>query len=246
MRFIFCFHIVLFLFSASASFAQDEVLFVGGAPLDTYQPRVIVPLLKEAFKRNGIHFTAKNYPSTRALELSNSGEADGELHRVYDFHVVSKGRYPNLVRIDCQLMSVYRAVFSRDARRINDSEELKGYRVAYQRGRKAVLHDLGPILGEESLLPKNSDLTAFKMLAEGRVDYVVSESFEGQRMIASNPEFKRIKEVGRLKEARIYAYMHKKHTQLAKAIAATLEEMKRDGTYQKIVDNVRASILAGS
>jgi len=40
--------------------------------------------------------------------------------------------------------------------------------------------------------------------------------------------------------------MHKKHTQLAKAIAATLEEMKRDGTYQKIVDNVRASILAGS
>lgn len=238
--------IIAFLFNLGPALAQDEVLFVGGAPLDTYQPRVVVSLLKEAFKRNGIVFNAKHYPSTRSLELSNSGEADGELHRVHDFHTVSKGAYPNLVRIDSQLMSVYRAVFSRNKRKIKSPEELKGFKVAYQRGRKAVEHDLGPLLGDEYLLPKNSDLTAFGMLAEGRVDYVVSESFEGQRMISANTNFKSIKEVGRLKEARIYAYMNKKHSDLARTIAATIQEMKRDGTYHQIVDDVRASIIAGN
>jgi len=220
-------------------------LFVGGSPLDTYQPRTIVPLLEEAFRRNGIDFEARHYPSSRALVLSNSGEADGELNRVSNFHEVSKGEYPNLVRIESHLMTVHLAVFSRRNTRIDKPSDLKGFNIAYKRGRKNVEKILDGFVFEKDMQPKNSDMTAFSMLAEGRVDYVMSPSFEGQMLIQQNDKFDAIKEVGRIEEVKIYSYMHKKHSGLAETIAASLEEMKQDGTFQRIVEEVRALILAG-
>ncbi len=92
------FSLVLLALSPIQAQAVDEVHFVGGAPLDTYQPSVIVPILQEAFARNNINFKATHYPSARSLVMSNSGAADGELHRVYNFQEVSKGKYPNLIR----------------------------------------------------------------------------------------------------------------------------------------------------
>jgi len=232
-------------FACGTAHAQDEVLFVGGAPLDSYQPRVIMPLLKEAFKRNGIRFHAEYYPSSRSLLLSNRGEADGELHRVYDFHTVSHGRYPNLVRIESHLMSVYLVVFSKEAGPAEQWEDLKGFDVGYQRGRQNVKTYLGNALSAEDIHPKNTDLTAFMMLGEGRLDYVVSERMDGQRLIQTHPELKNIKEVGCLKETKIYTYMHKRHAKLAETVAATLEEMKQDGTFQRIVEEVKKEMLSG-
>lgn len=225
--------------------AQDEVLFVGGAPLDSYQPQVIVPLLREAFARNGIRFEAEAYPSARSLVMSNSGEADGELHRVHNFAEVSKGRYPNLMRIEFQLMSVYLSVYSKKSGTISRWKDLKGYDIAFQRGRQNVRAYLENAVGKNDIHPKNTDLTAFYMLAEDRVDYVVAEDFEGQRILQLYPELQGIKAVGRLEETRIYSYINKKHSQLAETIAMTLTDMENDGTYQRIVEDVRASLLAG-
>jgi len=233
------------LFVGSGASAQDEVLFVGGAPHDTYQPRVIIPLLEEAFRRNGIRFSAESYPSPRALLMSNSGVADGELHRVHDFHEVSEGRYPNLIRVESQLMSIYLAVFSAKNRaEVASWDDLKGYIVGYRRGRQNTKKHLETVSDETLIKPQNTELGLFRMAAEGRVDYAVSESFAGQHLLQRNPELGGVKEVGKIKEARIYAYMNKKHAELAKKIGATLEDMKKDGTFQKIVESVREEILA--
>ncbi len=232
------------LLISTISHAQKEVLFVGGAPLDTYQPRMISALLTEAFKRNGVQFKAKHYPSPRALMMSNSGAADGELHRVYDFHEVSKGQYPNLVRIESQLMSIYMAVFSNGAETMKvDREQLKTSTIGYLRGRKNVQNYLNE-LKPQYIAPQNTELGLFKMLNIGRLDYIISESFEGSRIIASNPDFSTIKETGRILDTKIYAYMHIKHAKLAMTIAETLNQMKRDGTFQEITDRIHAEILA--
>lgn len=243
MKKVFFAVLFLHIVCGGIALAQEGVLFVGGSPLDTYQPRVIVPLLEEAFRRNGIEFKAESYPSARSLMMSNSGEADGELHRVYDFAEVSEGRFPNLVRIESELLVIHLSVFSEDPATINDWSDLKGADVAYQRGRQNAQNYLEKAVKPKHIHPKNSDILAFRMLANGRVGFVVSESFEGQRMIFKNDEFKDIREVGRLKETRIYAYMHKKHRELAKTIAATLEAMKQDGTYSRIVERVRKELL---
>ncbi len=65
---------LIFIARASMANAADEVTFSGGAPLDGYQPRIIIPILKEAFKRNGIRFHANYHPSLRSLVMTNSGK----------------------------------------------------------------------------------------------------------------------------------------------------------------------------
>lgn len=228
------------------AFAVDEVFFVGGAPLDTYQPRVITALLTEAFWRNGIKFRAEHYPSARSLLMSDSGRADGELHRVYEFHEVSQGKYPNLVRIESQLMSIYLAVFSnRKDITIRQWSDMEGAYIGYMRGRQNVKQHLSA-LKDASIYPQNTEYGLFKMASDGRVDYAVSESFEGWRMLQQHPELQSVTEVGKLEETKIYAYMNKKHAKLAKRIAATLEDMKRDGSFQRIVDKTVAELLLES
>ena len=114
--------------------AVDEVTFSGGAPIDGYQPRIIVPILKEAFKRNGIRFHAEYNSSLRSLQISNSGMVDGELHRVYEFAELSDGKYLNLIKIESKLLSVWLAAFASKDIKIETWNDLKGYNVIYYRG----------------------------------------------------------------------------------------------------------------
>ncbi|OEU71396.1 MAG: hypothetical protein BA863_11195 [Desulfovibrio sp. S3730MH75] len=241
-RFISPLVIIFLLTLSSVAVAQDEVHFASGSPLSSYQSRMTYPLLKEAFKLNGVEFDAKSYPSPRALLMSNSGTLDGELHRVYEFHEVSGGKYPNLVRIECQLMSAYIAVFSMNIDvEISDWNQLVGAKVGFVRGRKNMESFLGEVLRPGNVIPQSDELSLFKMLARGYIDYAISGSLDGRRFLIKHPGFSGIKEVGKLKEMKIYAYMHKKHAALAKKVAITLIEMKKDGSFQKMVNDARHS-----
>ncbi|MCJ8339853.1 MAG: transporter substrate-binding domain-containing protein [Pseudomonadales bacterium] len=233
-KYIFCFLLIL----ASHLHAANEIVFTGGASLKSYQPSIIVPILTEAFKRNGIKFRALHHPSLRSLMLANSGKLDGELHRVYDFHKVSMGKYPNLVRIESKLLSVWLSVFSANGIVITGWGNLKGFRVAYYRGRKDVETILNKVLAPELIIRVNTDEQAFSMLAAGRVDLVISESIQGKMLVESHQKFRKIMEVAKIDESKIYAYMHFKHKKLVGEIAEILNGMKEDGSFLKIVDKV--------
>ena len=230
---------VIFLITqTSTAEATDEVTFSGGAPLDEYQPRLIVPILTEAFKRNGIRFHAKYHPSLRSLQYSNSGKMDGELHRVHEFHEVSSGKYPNLMRIESKLLSVWLAAFATKSVKIEIWDDLKEYNVIYYRGRKNVELFLNKVLPPEKIYAVTTDEQAFRMLAASRTDMVISESRQGNKIIANNPKLSDIVEIAKLDETKIYAYIHKKHRDIAPIIAGAIEEMKWDGTFSMIVDDV--------
>jgi len=224
-KYAFCFLLLL----ASHLQATNEIVFTGGASLKSYQPSIIVPILTEAFKRNGIEFRALYHPSLRSLILANSGKLDGELHRVYDFHKVSMGKYPN---------SVWLSAFSSNGIIITGWGDLKGYRVAYYRGRKDVETILNKVLAPALITRVNTDEQAFSMLAAGRVDLVISESIQGKMLIESHQKFSKITEVAKIDESKIYAYMHIKHEKLVGDIAEILNGMKEDGSFLKIVDKV--------
>jgi polar amino acid transport system substrate-binding protein len=235
---------VMLLLSHSAR-AADRIVFSGGAPLYTYQPATIVPLLKEAFRRNDREFDARFYPSQRSLRSSNSGETDGELHRIYDFHKVSGNKYPNLLRIESRLMSVYMAVFSTKDIKVKDINSLQGQTILYQSGRKNLEQMLRGLKTKNVIRTAGTDKKAFTLLARGRADIVISESFLGETIISAQPSLANIREVGRLNETPIYAYIHKKHRALGTDIASTLEAMKEDGSFKKITSSVRSRLLAG-
>ena len=229
---------MFFIVQTSMAGTVKELTFSGGAPLNEYQPSVIVPILTEAFKRNGIRFNAEYRPSLRSLMMSNSGETDGELHRVYNFHKVSGGKYSNLIRIESKLLSVWLVAFASQKVEIETWNDLKGYKVGYYRGRKNVEKKLNTVLPPEQILTATTDEEAFRMLASGIIDIVISERLQGRKFIVGNPELSNIVEIASFDETKIYAYFHKKHKEIAPAIAKTIEEMKQDGTFSIIFDNI--------
>lgn len=229
---------MLAICASSTSIAVDSITFASGAPLDDYQARIIVPILTEAFKKNNIEFSALYIPSLRALRISNSGELDGELHRVSNFHEITNNQYNNLLRIDCKLLSVHLTVFAKEKFLINNNEEIKNYSLAYYRGRKDVDQLLSQLKTHESIYRVNTDIQAFQMLVTGRVDLVISESHLGNRIIDSNTKFNNIKELKRLTKTNIYSYIHKKHQALLPIINKTLEQMKAQGRFKEIVEEI--------
>jgi polar amino acid transport system substrate-binding protein len=229
---------IFFMMQTSLAEEINEITFSAGAPLDGYQARIIVPILSEAFKRNQIRFHAKYYPSLRSLQLSNSGEVDGELHRVDNFFEVSDGKYPNLLRIDSLLLSVWLSAFSTQNIKLESWEDLRNYRVIYYRGRKNVEKHLHRVLPNEQIYAVNTDEQAFRMLVADRADIVISENVQGNRIIADNPKLSAVVEIAKLQETKIYAYIHKKHEKLLPKIAETIGKMKVDNSFSKIVDDV--------
>jgi len=227
---------MLAIFASSASFAVNSITFASGAPLSDYQARIIIPILTEAFKKNNIEFSAQQMPSLRALQVSNSGELDGELHRVSNFHEITNNQYNNLLRIDCKLLSVHLTVFAKEKFLINNNEEIQNYSIAYYRGRKDVDQLLSQQKVHKSIYRVNTDIQAFQMLAAGRVDLVISESYLGNRIIDSNTKFNNIKELKRLTKTDIYSYINKKHHELLPIINKTLEQMKAQGRFKEIID----------
>jgi len=215
---------------------SDDFVFSGGAPLDTYQPLIVVPLLTEAFKRAGHSFKAIHYPSLRSLKSSNSGKTDGELHRVFQFHQVSKGKYHNLIRIESELIRTALGIFTqKNNAAIGAIDDLAGYRIALKRGRLKMTARLAKLPDPTVVIPVSSDLASLRMLARGKFDFAVMEFNEGNAIISSSQKFNKIYSAARLSESRIFAFMHKRHGKLAKVIAANLEQMKTEGLFQNIV-----------
>ena len=231
-------HFLLMFFSITGILYAEytkKIVFSAGTPLDNYQARVITPLLKEAFKRNNIEFEVISSPSLRSLKLSNQGRVDGELHRVYEFHAITSNKYSNLIRIESQLLSVWLTAFSTEKIALEHWTDLKKYHVGYYRGRKNVESILNNILPKEQIHSVTTDIQAFKMLSTGRTDIVISESREGNSVIKNNKAYSDIFEIAKIQETKIYAYIHKKHKALALKIANTLEDMKEDGTFLRII-----------
>jgi len=215
-----------------------EVTFSGGAPLDTYIPSITVPVLTEAFKRNGIEFKALHLPSLRSLESTNAGILDGELHRVSNFHEVSKGKYPNLIKIDSDLVHVWVVAFSTKNIKINSWKDLKDYYVSYYRGRKNITAALQNVVPQKQIFRVNNDKKAFELLSAGRIDIVVTERNQGNKILSKYPKFSSINEVGQLQQSIIFAYINKKYKDLALKIATSIDEMKKDGTFKRLVEKM--------
>ena len=74
------------------------------------------------------------------------------------------------------------------------------------------------------------------MLSDGIVDLVVSGSRLGDFLLETHPQFTSITKVKKVIPVRMYSYIHKKHKQLATKIADTIEQMKKDGSYARIVE----------
>ena len=126
----------------------------------------------EAFRRARLELRLEKLPAGRALLLSNSGVADGELNRLSGIET----QYPNLVRVPEKLGDWYFAAFSKDASIPGRLEAIRGRTVGLIRGWKIYESALA---GAKDVIAADDAEQLFRLLQLDRIEVALYERLMG-------------------------------------------------------------------
>lgn len=191
-------------------------------------------LLHEAFRRLGYNFTLVSLPGKRSLIQANNGLFDGEAHRIGTLHKF--GNYPDLIKVPESLLVVTNSIFTIHAPvSANSWESLSGYTIAVPRGSLWITQKAKKYAKEIQELATAREVLMFVKSGRADIGVIATEYSE----LIEKDEFKSfgLKRLGpELLAIPIYTFVHKKHKTLVHKIAQTLRHMKRDGSYQLLLN----------
>jgi hypothetical protein len=193
----------------------------------------------KVFGKYDISFKLKNYPKSRALIQANSGIVDGDAYRVFNLHEISKGEYPNLIRINESYLSVSFTAFVTDKLKelkITGWKDMKDYKTSVIRGNKKMEENAQKYLPEENRVEVAEYKQAFKMLLRNRLDIIVGKPSVGISFMKEN---KNIHMIGKFGTRKLYFYIHKKYKFLIPKIEAEIRKLKEDGSLLQIENDIR-------
>jgi polar amino acid transport system substrate-binding protein len=207
-----------FLFCLPAT--KTYVYTISTAPFDSKKVEQVMAILKAAYAQIGIDVEFKILPGERALLSANAGETDADLHRIDGINKT----YSNLIKVNVPLAYNQHSAFVKDLKiEINGYESLKKYSIAYTRGFKAI--ERGTAVGFNTSPVKDDD-AAFRMLASGRVDVVITDRDDGLKVL-DRLGVKEIKPLSPPVEViALYHYVHSQHADLVPKLEKVLSQVK--------------------
>lgn len=184
-------------------------------------------VVKNMFHRINVEARTILLPSERSLINANTGVDDGNIARIKGI----EKKYSNLVRVPEKIIDFDFVVFSRNVRfDVTGWESLKPYNIAFINGWKAFEKKVKQY---KSLIRVKDTDQLFSLLNSNRTDIVLYDRWSGLWWLKQHPG-----DIYYLQppiaSVELYLYLHKKHTQLVPKLARALQDMKQDGTYQKI------------
>lgn len=231
--FIFFTSVFLIPVTISPAFSADELIITSGrqAPFTQADGKGIFQLLvKEVFKRMGRKAKVVALASERSLINANAGIDDGNIARVKGM----EKQYPNLIRVPEKVLVYDFLAFSRNKDlKIDGWKSLSAYNVAYITGWKILEKN---ITNAKSITRVRSPKQLFTLLKNDRTEVIIFDRWGGLWWIKSlGLKVYPLKPPVISKD--MFLYMHKKHTAIVPHISKTIAEMKKDGSYQRILDN---------
>lgn len=186
-------------------------------------------IIKEMFKRIGHEVKIVHMPSERALANANEGIDDGDFVRISGI----EKKYPNLVMVPEKVCDFEFAAFTKNRSiTISTWESLKPYNVGIITGWKILEAN---VVGTRSLTKTRNDEALFDLLQNDRADLVLFDRIQGMAVIKKRQLTGiRILEP-LLAKKEMYLYLNRRHALLVPKLAAALQGMKRDGTWQRII-----------
>lgn len=189
----------------------------------------------EVCKRLGYELDYQGYPSERAAQLVDQGEADGEICRPADYGASR----PNRVRMEEPLfMQNFSAFAVRPGISLEGWDSLKGapYRVDYRIGIPKPQAALPRIVPPERLTGVTSPEQGLRKLVAERTDiYIDSELIVMDaltRLRASGQAMAGVYNAGVMESVEMYSFFAAKHARaLVPEIARTIRELKREGLF---------------
>lgn len=193
-------------------------------------------IIDEAFRRSELQVEIVVVPAERALVNADKGIDDGIFVRVAGIDKI----YPNLVMVPEKICEYEFVVFTRSpAIRIGEWESLKPYDVGIVTGWKILEAN---IVGTRSLTKVRDPEALFSLLVHERVDLVVFDLIKGNALIKKR-RLSGVKAIDPpLAKRDMFLYLNRRHADLVPRLTMALREMKRDGTFERIVSSVLSQL----
>ena len=225
--------LALMLYCSSGLAAEPRVLVLNEANAPPYsnteRTGFFDAVAIEAFRRAHLELRLEKLPAGRALLLSNSGVADGELNRLSGI----EAQYPNLVRVPEKLGDWYFAAFSKDASIPGNIDAIRGRTVGLIRGWKIYESALD---GAKDVIAADDVEQLFRLLQLDRIEVALYERLMGLAHIREHGiKGLRVLEPP-LFTRETFIHLHQSSAEWVPALAAALRAMKQDGTYQRAYD----------
>lgn len=226
------------LLPAARAGAPQLVLATG-----TREPMVSAPgrpgfaeeVARAALRRLGIELTVVPLPVERALVNADAGIEDGDLFRAAGF----EQDYPNLVQVPQPLLEQeFVALALRADVQVRDWADLGRYSVAHLTGQKIIERRLSDA---PNVTTVRDTTLLLGLLTSGRADVIVhnrevallAAQHAGLRLRVFDPPLLRVP---------MYVYLHRRHEALVPRLAEALAEVRRDGTWQRLHDQILAPL----
>jgi polar amino acid transport system substrate-binding protein len=223
---------ILWLCNAYASDSHLSLVTAALPPLGStpQQQGFLEQISREAFGRIGYSVEVHSLPGERALINVNSGIDDGDLYRAPGF----ESAYPNLIQVPEKIGVMDFMAYTKDLQIENLSwQDLEPHVVAYANGwkiyeRKVKASEITVVRSINELIP---------LLENSRAEIILMDRWQGLYVIQQqNARIKLLQPP--LAQVDMYMYLNKRHKDLVSMLARAIRDMKQDGTYQKIYDNV--------
>jgi polar amino acid transport system substrate-binding protein len=186
---------------------------------------------REACRRIGHELQVLVLPVERALANANAGVEDGDLYRATGF----EAEYPNLLQVPEPLVEQDFVAFTRRPDvALRDWSDLARYEVAYITGQTIIERHLP---AAPNVLSVRDSQLLMGLLAKGRVDLVVHNRWVGLVDARRLGLAVRVLEPP-LQRVPMFIYLHRRHQALVPQLAAALAQMRRDGSWQRLYDQI--------
>ncbi len=230
----------LLLCNYSHLLAEDKLQLNTGtlSPYTTADQQGFLDLMiKDLFQRIGVDAEVVVYSaSARALANANSAKDAGVAMRIKGL----EKRFPNLIRVPEKLIDNDFVAYSKDLDVVTDNwQSLKPYRVGYILGWQVFEKNLDKSQTKEKVI---NPMQLFTQLQSDKVDLVLYERWQGLQLAKNlGIDIKQHQPV--LHKNEMYIYMHKKYAHMVTPLSEALVQMKKDGSYQRIIDKTLSPLF---
>jgi len=201
-------------------------------------------IMTAVYAKLGIKVEFVDVEAARALELSSSGEIDGEIQRI---DAVAR-QFPTLVRIEKPMNYIEPSAFTRGLKfPVNGWASIADYQVGIVRG---VGSSERGTQGMAKVQTASSLENLILMLDHDRFQVMVTDRISGEVTLKQMGLADRIRPLSPpLQHIDLYHYLNQKHRVLAARVSSVLAEMAASGELvalrERLVNQVLAGKLAG-
>lgn len=225
---------VLFLLLTSSAIGQEKTLVINTGftpPVST----VFKLVLEEAFNRLNMRLIFQEMPAERSINLVSSGIDDGDCCRIPS---AIQEDYPDLLSVPVSFFSATFSAFSKEkTMSFSTWQDLKPYNIGVVPGWKILVTNVKKV-NPRGYTVIDTPEAMFRMLDMGRIDVATYGYLSGLKVL-SDQHLKDIYALDPpLAVKPLFLQLNKKHSQLVPEIARVFQEMKDDGTIDRITGKV--------